>query len=61
MKITGKNIAIALGLAAGATLALAASGDTLKKTRTLLAKKVANLRNNLKNKAGSDDSETYYI
>jgi hypothetical protein len=61
MKITAKNIAIALGIAAGATVALAASGNHLKKAKTLVAKKVSDFRKNLKNRPVSDDSETYYV
>lgn len=57
----GKKIALSLGLAAGALLALSATGS-IKKAKQIVVKKTSNTKNGEKsNPVSFDDSETHYV
>lgn len=57
----GKKIALSLGLAAGALLALSATGS-LKKAKQMVTKKSSSSKQGEKsNPLTFDDSETHYI
>ncbi|MBL6446470.1 YtxH domain-containing protein [Fulvivirga sp. 29W222] len=58
--ITRRKLAIALGLAAGAAVAVVATGRNGKKTRQYISGKYEKLKTNLTAEQ-YDDSEVFYI